>query len=320
MTPVVTAIVPALNAMCYIGTALELLLSQTLNELEVIVVDNGSTDATLEIVRHFERRDARVRSAVYSDVRGAAAARNVGLNLARGHWVAPVDADDACAPARFAHLVAAAECQGADLVADNVAIVSFPDRQQLDVALAADSGLFGRSLTLPEFLQRDAPNRFAFGQLKPLIRREFLLAHDIRYRNNVAVGEDFALYVDCLLCGARFQLLKEAMYFYAVRPGSLSWASYSIQAALELNGSYLGNSLVCSRPAWRAAFERRGAKLQQQLTYRAFAQALKTGRLATAARSFKDICGHPGLLTAQLYSAVCRRIFGERSPFRGQIR
>ena len=91
--PVVTVIVPAYNAAAHIGDTLASSLAQTLRAIEVIVVDDGSTDATPEIVRRVADADARVRLISMGN-RGVAAARNAAILEARGTYLAPLDADD----------------------------------------------------------------------------------------------------------------------------------------------------------------------------------------------------------------------------------
>jgi hypothetical protein len=104
--PRVSAVVPVLNGEAHIAEAIESLLAQTLDELEVIVVDDGSTDGTPEIVAALAREDERVR--VFSNERntGLAAATNQGWRAARADYVARLDADDVALPARLARQVA----------------------------------------------------------------------------------------------------------------------------------------------------------------------------------------------------------------------
>jgi glycosyltransferase involved in cell wall biosynthesis len=93
LTELVSFVVPARDAADTIAVTLESLLRQTYRHLEVVVVDDGSTDRTADVVRSFAARDARVRLIVQPQ-RGGAAARNRGIRAASGAFVAPVDADD----------------------------------------------------------------------------------------------------------------------------------------------------------------------------------------------------------------------------------
>lgn len=100
--PVVSAIVPAFNSGLYIGDALTSLERQTLDDIEIVVIDDGSTDDTAQIVDAHARRDPRVR-VIHRDVASGrpACARNDGLRAARGEYIALLDADDVATPDRL---------------------------------------------------------------------------------------------------------------------------------------------------------------------------------------------------------------------------
>lgn len=91
--PLVSVIVPTYNVDRYIKKCLESLQAQTLKELEFICVDDGSTDVSGRILDEYADRDKRFK-VVHQENQGAAAARNVGLDMARGEWVAFMDPDD----------------------------------------------------------------------------------------------------------------------------------------------------------------------------------------------------------------------------------
>ena len=93
--PLVSVVVPAYNAARTIKTTLQSVLRQTMNDLELIVVDDGSADATPEVVRSMD--DGRLRLVQQSNT-GHAGARNVGIEVARGRYIAVVDADDVWLP------------------------------------------------------------------------------------------------------------------------------------------------------------------------------------------------------------------------------
>lgn len=103
-SPRVSVVLPTLNAGKYIRPALKSLLSQTYNNFEIIVVDDGSTDRTLSIVRSFD--DSRIRILERDDPNGLAGALNDGIEAANGEYIARQDADDLSAPDRLARQVA----------------------------------------------------------------------------------------------------------------------------------------------------------------------------------------------------------------------
>ena len=96
----VSIVIPAFNAERFIGAALDSASNQTYRRIEIIVVDDGSTDGTAEVVRQRAASDARIRL-IFQNNSGVAAARNRGLAEARGDYFAPLDADDLWRPRKI---------------------------------------------------------------------------------------------------------------------------------------------------------------------------------------------------------------------------
>jgi glycosyltransferase involved in cell wall biosynthesis len=92
-SPLVSVIIPAYNAEKFIARTLESVLSQTYKHIEVLVVNDGSTDRTVEIVEAFAQKDRRLRI-LHQPNLGATAARNCGIKSSKGEYIAPIDADD----------------------------------------------------------------------------------------------------------------------------------------------------------------------------------------------------------------------------------
>ncbi len=104
--PTISVILPAFNASQTIGECIESVLEQDFNDLELIVVDDGSTDATGEVVGKFTQIDERVRY-IAKDNGGVSSARNEGLCCARGEFVAFLDSDDLLLPGCLSSLIRA---------------------------------------------------------------------------------------------------------------------------------------------------------------------------------------------------------------------
>ncbi|HEX7010988.1 MAG TPA: glycosyltransferase [Phycisphaeraceae bacterium] len=99
--PRVSVLMPVYNAQAFLPEAMDSILTQTLSDLELIAVDDGSRDGSLAILRDYERRDRRVRVLSRPNT-GICGALNDGLAVARGVYIARMDADDWCAPDRLA--------------------------------------------------------------------------------------------------------------------------------------------------------------------------------------------------------------------------
>lgn len=105
MQPLVSVIIPVYNVADYLGACLESVCQQTYTNLEIILIDDGSTDGSLDRVRDLIQADARVRVLTQTN-QGAAAARNRGLDEAKGDYILFVDADDWVTPEAVASLYA----------------------------------------------------------------------------------------------------------------------------------------------------------------------------------------------------------------------
>ncbi|HEX7490074.1 MAG TPA: glycosyltransferase family 2 protein [Candidatus Limnocylindrales bacterium] len=92
--PAVSVIVPAHNRAETIAAAIESIRSQTFEDFEIVVVDDGSSDGTADIARALESKEPRLRVHAHPHNRGAQAARNTGIRAARGEWIAFLDSDD----------------------------------------------------------------------------------------------------------------------------------------------------------------------------------------------------------------------------------
>lgn len=104
-TPRVTVFIPAYNASSYIAETLNSIFSQSFTDFELLVIDDGSTDDTPRILDEFHRSDRRLRVVTNECNKGRPASRNIGLRLARGKYLALMDADDYCPHERLAKQV-----------------------------------------------------------------------------------------------------------------------------------------------------------------------------------------------------------------------
>ena len=96
--PLVSVIIPVYNSEPYIAQAIISVLRQTYNNIEIVIVDDGSTDRTGEVIRNFD--DARIKY-LYQNNHGVSHARNRGLEISRGEFIAFLDSDDRWVPKKL---------------------------------------------------------------------------------------------------------------------------------------------------------------------------------------------------------------------------
>ena len=103
--PRVSVVMPVYNAERYLREAVESILNQTFTDFEFIIIDDGSTDGSLKILREYADKDPRIRL-ISRENRGITPTLNEGIDLARGEYIARMDADDVSLPERFARQMA----------------------------------------------------------------------------------------------------------------------------------------------------------------------------------------------------------------------
>lgn len=224
-TPLVSIIVPAFNASTHIERTLRSVLAQTLKSLEVVVVDDGSTDDTKSRVERLATADSRIRLLANDRNRGPSYTRNAALEAAGGEWLSILDADDCMQPERLATLVQEAESRNLDMLADNILFVSEHGNPPFDRLLPTRLFTEGpvRTLDAAGFLRLNPPggNR-GIGLIKPIIRTRCVRTSGVRYREELRLAEDLFFYLELVMSGARMALFERGLYEYLVRPDSLS--------------------------------------------------------------------------------------------------
>jgi len=207
--PLISVIMPVYNGEKYLHEAVESILAQTLADFELIVIDDGSTDRSAAILESFRQNDARVIVQHHSQNQGIVAANNTGLAIARGKYIARMDADDISLPERF-------EKQAAFLETHPEIDIIGSARQMIN-----EHGHFIGGLTMPlEDLALRWANTFsiAFMHATILLRRSIIVEHKIQYNISRDVSElDFFAR---LLEYAHGGNLAESLYIYRIHSGS----------------------------------------------------------------------------------------------------
>lgn len=224
----VSFVMAAYNAAPWIERAIRSALDQTAVAVEILVIDDGSIDGTGGVLARLAASDPRVRLVALDgseSPRGPSRARNAGLKVARGRWIAVLDADDLILPDRSRTLIDLAEAADADIIADNP--IPFAEAFNPQGPGMLDGGrepyLFEVDLVRYLACNRMLTPGVKLGYLKPMIRADVLRRHGLRYDEDVRIGEDFLLCLAALAAGARFVVTSYAAYGYRRGPASLSY-------------------------------------------------------------------------------------------------
>jgi glycosyltransferase involved in cell wall biosynthesis len=204
----ISVVMPVYNAQATLRAAIDSILAQTLESFEFIILDDGSTDGSSELLQEYQSKDTRLR--VYPcDHHGIVTALNKGLELAQGEFIARMDADDLSLPHRF-------EIQLAYL------------RQHPEVGVCGswaqrfggDGGVI-RSLADPRDVRAELLFQSPIIHPSAMLRSELLRKHNLRYEAGDIHAEDHGLWLRCSN-HASLTNIATVLLRYRVRPGTFS--------------------------------------------------------------------------------------------------
>ncbi|GAA6621799.1 glycosyltransferase family 2 protein [Scytonema sp. NUACC26] len=275
--PKVSIITPTYNTSRYVEKALESALAQVEQNIEVIVVDDASTDNTVEVVNSF--CDPRIKLLVNESHQGPSYSRNRALKEAKGEWIALLDSDDWYAPKRLEKLLQVAEKENADLVADDLYVITEGENTPWSITIFKKNRIKldqPKQIDLIYFIERH------LSVTKPLIKLSFLVKHNLKFNESLKYEEDFVLFFFCLLKGSRFIILPEPYYFYQIRAGSLmkEYVEFYEQAC-QTNLSLLQQECTKKNPQLKRALLKRLNFMKQTRAFYRVRQAFKEGGFFT---------------------------------------
>lgn len=210
----ISVIIPVYNTEDYLVRCLDSVIANTYQHLEIICIDDGSTDGSLRILEKYEKQDPRVR-VIRQEHGGYCVARNCGLKAARGEYIAFIDSDDWICPACFSLLMKAHRLTSADIVIGGKENVSSTAAMAdlLDMELKSCLS----EITLDDVIGNEYWRTRIWGRLftKSII-------DGVRFDPSVQL-EDVCFNYDVIFRQnghLRFALIDAPLYYYCQRPGS----------------------------------------------------------------------------------------------------
>ncbi|MDH5491828.1 MAG: bifunctional glycosyltransferase family 2 protein/CDP-glycerol:glycerophosphate glycerophosphotransferase [Myxococcales bacterium] len=212
--PILSVIVPVFNTEAYLRECLDSVRGQTLRALEVLMIDDGSTDASPEILASYAREDSRFR-AVRQQNAGVAAARNRGLEEARGEFVAFLDSDDRLPLDAYERLIKTAREDDAEIAVGLAE--SFNEKSRWIAASMRElerRAVRGTTLRASPFLAADA------SPCTKVFSRALVDRASLRFPVGVGLGEDHHFVARAYAEAAKLSVLPSVVYHYRARGGA----------------------------------------------------------------------------------------------------
>jgi len=316
--PDISVVIPAWKAGGFIGRAVASALASTDVSVEVVVVDDASPDNTFEVLQALANADSRVRVDRLAVNGGPSAARNRAIDLAKGEYIAILDADDTMEPERLARLLAEARQAGADIIVDNMIEVDERGQRMGELDFLRTGYFYQpRSIDLGTWIDFNKPMKAGdcLGYLKPVILKSTLDRLGVRYDTALRNSEDYYLVAHLLARGAMMHYIPLPGYHYTRAAGSTSHRLKPSDTAAWLAAEQAfhdqhGRSLK-SRD--RGALKERMRLLQDVDTMVRAIDALKARKPADFARLLTSD-PHGGVFTlGWLARIAARKVTGARS-------
>lgn len=232
----VSVIVPVYNVAPYLREALDSVVNQTYKDLEIIIVEDGSTDGSADICEEYADSDARIKL-IKQPNKGLSGARNTGLEIATGDLVAFVDSDDSISPLFVELLVSAMISSDSQIGVCRCSII-YSNGSMNGVAASSvfptiSNGIYERADAIRLLVEE----KMSFNACNKLFKREFF--SDVRFAEG-HVYEDAFPCVKLFDKAVRVVLVDEALYNYRRRTGSIT-ASINMD---NINDCFLAHNSV----------------------------------------------------------------------------
>lgn len=222
MEGVISVIIPVYNREEYVEECVRSVLRQSYQNIQLILIDDGSSDRSLEICREMQHCDRRIE-VLEGPHGGVSAARNLGLESARGEYVFFLDSDDVIHPQLLETLYNAMKQTGAKLGGSGVQNVRQQNWGSVWDLIARDSGP-GRTgyqnheETVSQFFRWTTPINLIGG-----VMMRWDLIEDTRFRTELHIGEDYQFVYENLIKGADAVFLEQRWYYARIHGSNSSW-------------------------------------------------------------------------------------------------
>jgi glycosyltransferase involved in cell wall biosynthesis len=227
MNELISVILPVYNGGKYLNDAIESILSQTYENFEFIIINDGSKDNSLDIIKEYEKKDSRI-IIISRENKGLIATLNEGIQMAKGKYIARMDQDDISLPARFKNQIEFMKKKDLDICGGNYIIIDENNKILINCEVPQNSD---------EILLTLASN-VPFAHPSVIIKKEFLIKNDLIYGlNGYRNAEDLDLWINMYLKGAKFGNINEKTIKYRILSHSMSRANHK-KIKIESNNAF----------------------------------------------------------------------------------
>lgn len=293
----VSVILPVYNGERYLKECIDSILASTYQNLEIILIDDGSTDRSGPICDEYAERDSRIK-VIHQENRGLICARNCGLSVSNGTYIAFVDADDLVSPAFYEEMVSAIEAEHADLVAceyrhnkEDVVNRIAPSEKKL-VSVQTFEEQLAILTCAPSIRGITWTGPFVWNKL---YRKEKITE---RFNKECLMCEDLRFNYDYLQACEKMTVLPVGLYFYRIHEESIA-GRYRKRKTNVRNGisnamlwAYIACHSQVADPGLKDYLEARAAYTAHGALWRVYASGAEMEHREFTMEAHSLICSH----------------------------
>jgi glycosyltransferase involved in cell wall biosynthesis len=201
----ISVIIPVWNAESYLRRCLDSVVNQTLRDIEIICVNDASTDNSLAILNEYAAKDSRMRVVSLEKNSGESVARNTGLTMAQGEYIGSVDNDDAVDLDFYEKLYARAKETGADIIKGNRLQTEYDGKV--------------RELNINNDVRKNKVY-FSWQWWTAIYKNLFIRKHNINFPPNIILNGDIVFLIKAVVCAKYVEAIDDTYYHYYRRENS----------------------------------------------------------------------------------------------------
>ena len=215
MEDLVTVIVPCYNVEKYVDKCLNSIINQTYKNLEIILVEDCSTDKTYECIKDYPKKDKRIRIIKNKKNSGLSYSRNAGIKSSKGKYISFIDSDDYITDNFYENMLNTIKKENADIAICDIKTV-YEDTNYIQISPCFSNDLFCLENVINSGLAASACNK--------LFKKELISKNLFEVGK---VNEDIAVVIPALVNAKKIAYAKDAYYFYIQHAGSIQNSSFS---------------------------------------------------------------------------------------------
>ena len=324
MSADISVIMPLYNAKDYLKLAVDSVLNQTHKNIELLIVDDCSTDGSLDLCRELYGNNERVRIIQQAENKGPGAARNRGISEARGEYIAFIDSDDEMMPDNLDRMFKAAKENDADVLHNNHSRIALPledGTMPLELLDYPDSTVvmqldLGESITGIKILPDDLTERLSiwskgsisWSVTNKMIRRSLIAENGIVFPD-MTFAEDAVFCLQCMLNAKNYVLMPGGWYVVRINASSLTRKANAAKKVVNAIRSQL-NVIKNLK-----AISEKIPVLKDETNFNLAVKTLLTSIEGFSLRLSYQEAGQEEIRKEETFSALFRESFGANAPY-----